>query len=301
MSITSTVPSSSRRSACGAWDPVGFHDVRGVSLATARCGAGPLVVCLHATGHGARDYEPFARELAGEFEVVAVDWPGQGRSSDDREAATAARYGDLLEALLEDLDRGPAILVGCSIGGAAALRVAAARPDLVRGLVLCNSGGLAPLDAVSRFAIGRMVAFFEAGARGAGWFPRAFDWYYRLVLPEEGARAQRDRIVAAARETAPVLAQAWRSFAAADADLRETARAVRCPTLLAWAKGDRILPWARSARGAEGIAHRRVELFRGGHAAFLEDAARFCAVFREFAASLPSEEAAVSPPRAASA
>jgi len=291
MSITSTPHQAANwdpRAATGAWDPVEFHEVAGTRIALARKGQGPPVVCLHATGHGARDFEPLAERVGEAFEILAVDWPGQGKSPRERATASASRYSVILEELLTRLDCGPVLVVGCSIGGAAALELAARRSDLVRALVLCDPGGLVEMDAATRFAIGRMTAFFAAGARGARWFPAAFALYYRLVLPQKAARAQRERIVAAATGTAPVLAEAWASFAQPEADLRPLIPRIACPTLFAWAKQDRVLPWARNKAAVERFADHRIEFFRAGHAAFLEDPDRFAEVFRQFAASSAS-------------
>jgi len=104
-----------------------------------------------------------------------------------------------------------------------------------------------------------------------------------MVLPEAAARPQRDRIVAAACETAPVLAEAWASFAEPQADLRALIPRVACPTLFAWASRDRIIPWSRSKAAAETFRDFRVEFFQAGHAAFLEAPDRFAAAFRAFA------------------
>ena len=138
MSITSSrngAAPGTLRAASGAWDPVEFHEAAGARVAVSRRGRGPAVVCFHATGHGARDYELFADRVGGDFEVIAVDWPGQGRSPDDSKPASARRYSEIAEALIPRIADGPVLVVGCSIGGAAAIELAARRADLVRGLV----------------------------------------------------------------------------------------------------------------------------------------------------------------------
>lgn len=262
-------------------------EVGGTRLALSRRGRGPVVVCLHATGHGARDYEDLASRLADSFETIAVDWPGQGLSPVEGEPASAARYSRILEELLPRVVVGPAILIGCSIGGAAALDLAARRSDLVRALVLCDPGGLLAVNSLVRFGTRAMSAFFAAGARGVSWYPKAFDLYYRMMLAGMPARAQRGRIVAACVETAPVLAEAWASFGRPEADLRAKVCEVRSPVLLAWAKSDRVLPWSRCQAAASKFRDARLEMFEGGHAAFLEDPARFESVLRAFAATLP--------------
>src|SRR5262249_57743760 len=95
-------------------------------------------------------------------------------------------------------------LLGNAIGGAAAIRYAATHPERVTALVLENPGGLdAADDRVGRTAIAAMVAFFAAGARGAGWFPAAFAAYYRLVLQRAPAAPHRPRSAASAPANRP--------------------------------------------------------------------------------------------------
>ena len=269
--------------AIGAQEPVSHIRAAGSLVAVKRWGAGPPVLCLHATGHGGGDFAEFAQRVGDRFEIIAVDWPGQGRSPPDGAPPRAAHYGEIVLGVCDALQLRRPILIGNSIGGAAALMAVHKAQDRFSGLVLCNSGGLAPIDAVARFAIGRMVAFFDAGARGASWFDAAFAFYYRrLVLPCAPARAQRDRIIAAGRQLAPLLTQSWRGFAESDADLRRLAPEIKIPVWFAWAKSDQLVAWSRSKPAAWRFPNRTITLFRGGHAAFLEDPDRFAQHFLKF-------------------
>jgi len=277
-----------RRAALGATAPCREALVDGVRLAYDDEGSGPALLCLHAVGHGARDFEGVRRLLRRRARVLALDWPGHGSSGEDAEPASAARYAALLAGFVDALGLAPLVLLGNSIGGAAALRFAAARPEAVRGLVLVDSGGLDRVDLAARLATRAMSAFFRAGARGAAWFPRAFALYYSLVLPAAPARAQRERIVAAACESAPLLAEAWRSFGEPGADTRELAARLRCPVLVCWARRDRVLQLRRSLPAILRIPSHRLELFPGGHAPFLESPAEFGPVLEDFLSALAS-------------
>ncbi len=62
---------------------------------------------------------------------------------------SAVRYGDLLGGFLDAVGIEQAVLLGNSIGGAAAVRLAAAQPVRVRALVLANPGGLDRVDALT--------------------------------------------------------------------------------------------------------------------------------------------------------
>lgn len=282
------------REAVGTGAGAELVDVDGVRLSVAREGQGPVLVCLHAVAHGARDYQPLVRALCERFEVICVDWPGHGRSDVDREPASAARYAALLVQLLDRLGIERPLLIGNSIGGAAALLYAERRP--VRALVLCDSGGLLEVNLLVRAFCGLLARFFAAGARGARWFGAAYAWYYRrLVLPTATASQQRERIIAAGYELAPALRDAWLSFARPEADLRALASALDVPIWCAWGKYDRVIPLSRNLPAIRRMRDARVSTFPVGHSAFLECPAEFVAAFTQFADSLPSSDARVHP------
>jgi 4,5:9,10-diseco-3-hydroxy-5,9,17-trioxoandrosta-1(10),2-diene-4-oate hydrolase len=251
----------------------------GTDVAVARRGHGRPLLCLHAAGHGGGDFVPLAGRLEGRgIELVALDWPGHGNSPPDRTGAptSAARCAEILLAVADSLFPGQApVLLGNSIGGAAAIIAAAQAPGRFGGLVLCNPGGLAPLDRAARAFCRAMAAFCAWGAAGAAPFPALFGVWYRLVLPL--APARRAMIVAAAADSAVPLHEAWASFAEPNADIRAQLQQVTAPMLFAWAGGDRIVSWRRS-RAAMAASGAEVQLLRGGHSPFLEDLDAFEAV-----------------------
>ena len=249
-------------------------------------GAALRVVCLHAVAHGARDYEAFSRAFRDRFEVICIDWPGHGRSGVDREPASAARYAGLLVGVLDQLGVERPLVIGNSIGGAAALLYAEQRP--VRALVLCDSGGLVEVNLLVRAFCTLFAHFFAAGARGAAWFAAAYAWYYRrLVLPSAAAHDQRERIIAAGYELAPALRDAWQSFARPSADLRALAATLQVPIWCAWAQHDRVIPLARCKPAIKKMQDARITTFPAGHSAFLECPSDFAAAFTDFTNSLP--------------
>lgn len=93
------------------------------------------VLAIHGlTGQGQR-WQPLAVRHLAEFAVVAPDLIGHGRSSWAAPWTMDANVA-ALSALIEA--DGPVVVVGHSFGGALALNLAAARPDLVSALVLLD-------------------------------------------------------------------------------------------------------------------------------------------------------------------
>ena len=86
------------RAAVGAQEPVTWIEIDGRRLAAMRRGRGKPILCLHAIGHGARDFEEFAGLVGDTFEIIALDWPGQGLSPPDGAAPTAEHYEHVLRA-----------------------------------------------------------------------------------------------------------------------------------------------------------------------------------------------------------
>ncbi len=256
-------------------------EAAGVLLAVAREGSGVPVVCLHAVGHGGGDFAEFAARARARFEVIRIDWPGQGRSGPDSQAPSPARYAQILQEVLPGLGIERPIIIGNSIGGAAALHYAGVHP--VRALVLCNPAGLVPVTPLSRRACAAFVRFFSAGERRAWWFAPAFRAYYRwLLLPGKDAGQQRQRIAAAAYEIAPTLRRAWSSFALPDADIRALAATLDVPVWFAWAERDRLVSLKQNLPAIKAMKRATLSTFRAGHTAFLETPDAFVEGFFEF-------------------
>ncbi|MGW1840622.1 alpha/beta fold hydrolase [Streptomyces sp. BBFR2] len=94
---------------------------------------------VHGLGGSSRNWSALMPLLADRLDGEALDLPGFGEAPppDDGNYSVAAQA----RAVIRHLDaagRGPVHLVGNSMGGAAATRVAAARPDLVRTLTLIS-------------------------------------------------------------------------------------------------------------------------------------------------------------------
>jgi esterase len=106
----------------------------------------PPVVLLPGTGLTAGDWDLVAHDLAADRTVHAVDLRGHGDSDRPGRYSIALMAADVT-ALLDALDEPAVDLVGHSLGGLVALRVAAARPGRVRRLVLEDVGLLQPRRA----------------------------------------------------------------------------------------------------------------------------------------------------------
>ncbi len=97
----------------------------------------PTVLAIHGvTGHGAR-WRGFADDELPGVRVLAPDLRGHARSTWEPPWNLEQHTDDLI-AVIEGHGGGPVTVIGHSLGGAIACRLAAARPDLVRALLLLD-------------------------------------------------------------------------------------------------------------------------------------------------------------------
>jgi len=97
---------------------------------------GVPVVLIHGYSGDLNSWQFNIEALAARAPVIAVDLPGHGGSSKDVGDASLKTLADAVAGALESLGLGEAHLVGHSLGGAVAARLAADHPGLARSLVL---------------------------------------------------------------------------------------------------------------------------------------------------------------------
>jgi pimeloyl-ACP methyl ester carboxylesterase len=105
--------------------------VNGVQLYYELQGAGDAVVFVHGSLCDHHDWDVVAAQLADSFHVLSYDRRGHSQSS-----GNGTLDDDLADvaALIEQLQLAPVHLVGSSLGGCIALRLAIARPQLLRSM-----------------------------------------------------------------------------------------------------------------------------------------------------------------------
>ncbi|GKQ36595.1 alpha/beta fold hydrolase [Streptomyces sp. A012304] len=99
----------------------------------------PGVLLLHGLMGRASHWASTARWLCERHRAIALDQRGHGQSEKPPQAAfTREAYVEDAEAALEQLGLAPAVLIGHAMGALTAWQLAAKRPDLVSGVIICD-------------------------------------------------------------------------------------------------------------------------------------------------------------------
>ena len=109
-------------------------------------GNGEPVVFIHGSGPGASGHSNFKQNYpviaeAG-YRIIVPDLPGYGTSDKPDTLYTLDFFTAALSGLLDALDIQRCVLVGNSLGGAIAIKLALDQPQRVSRLVLMAPGGL---------------------------------------------------------------------------------------------------------------------------------------------------------------
>jgi pimeloyl-ACP methyl ester carboxylesterase len=251
-------------------------------IAYSESGSGPTILLLHATLHDRHDFDPIVDTLARHHRVIAVDWPGHGESEPlvAGMAASAPLFADVLEDVVDGLGLSQVTLIGNSVGGFAAARLAIRRPGCVAGLILVNSGGFVPWNPLTR-SFCRVMGTPAIFRRVAALFVRGY-----MKPKTDSDRQIVQRAITTAKTAGHIGTSLWRSFAAPGHDLRDRADELTAPTLIVWGRKDIAIPLRAGRATQHAIRGSRLEILDTGHVVFSSDPDGFLAVAEPFLQSL---------------
>jgi pimeloyl-ACP methyl ester carboxylesterase len=251
-------------------------DVRGCKLNVRRAGRGEPLLFLHGAQGlmqgGVNGVEPGLDALAQNFDVIAPDHPGFGRSADndliDDAGDLAFFYLDLLEALEIDSVH----VVGQCIGGWIALEMAIRTADRIKSLVLVNSAGIRVkgVPRADMFVCSQddLMKMLFAGKGADEWLA---SW---RATPDMEDMYDRNRAAAAKYSWSP------RLF---NPKLERWLHRIDIPTHIIWGKDDRVIPPAYADALRKLIVGASVTMLPGcAHLPHLEQPQAFASEVSQF-------------------
>lgn len=226
------------------------------------------ILLIHGTSSSLHTWEGWAKAIKPHRRVISFDLPGFGLTGPFAGQYPVDDYrGDALAGfvvdLMDQLKVKHGVLVGNSLGGEVAWRVAGLAPQRVDKLVLIDASGyrFKPVDMPLGFALARLPVL--------GWFsehllpraavvssvrsvyadprkitPELVDRYYDLTLREGNRHALRERLAVIESDLAP-----------------ERVAKLRLPTLVMWGARDKLIPPDNAQHFLQDIPGSKLVLF----------------------------------------
>lgn len=236
------------------------------------------VVLSHALGCDLTMWDALANLLAGDCRVIAYDHRGHGSSDAPAGPYGMADLADDAARLLRELDTGPVVWVGLSMGGMVGQELALRHPSLVGALVLAHTTSGYP-DAARDVWRQRIVTVREHGieAIADAVMGRYFHEGFRTAHPATVARF-RQRLVTTD-------AEGYAGCCAAVGGVDTTARLpqIAVPTLVLAGELDQGTPVEMAQTLASGIPDARLQvLAEASHLGAIERPAAFAQAVTAF-------------------
>jgi len=237
-----------------------FAQVHGSRLRYLVRGEGEPLVLVHGLGGAASNWLALAPLLLPGRRLLVPELPGHGGSEPLPAARNLNTYADSLAALIEREGFPPAAVVGHSLGGAIALRLAIRRPDGVSRLILAAAAGISSGTRSARYAL-TITGILKPGRRIAPHrrLVARSPVLKSLVFGRWGAADPQALPAEVVEAFLSGPARHTDTVSAAKALMKDDPRAdldrVRCPSLVLWGARDSQLPigdafdYARRLRG----------------------------------------------------
>jgi pimeloyl-ACP methyl ester carboxylesterase len=216
-----------------------------------RGGSGPPLVCLHGFMDTWRTWDLVSPALERRHDVLALTLPGHAGGPALAGGVTTDGFVDAVERAMDTAGLGVAHLVGNSLGGYLALRLAA-RGRATSVVAFAPAGGWAPGDRAHEGLL-RAQQLLQEQMKAAAPHAEA------LVATPEGRRRATRRIttnfehlppdllahqmlgIAGCRAAVPLIENALREGWTLDPER------ITCPVRIVWGTADRLLPWPQAA------------------------------------------------------
>jgi len=218
-----------------------WHERRGARIRYFEGGHGPPLLLVHGFGGAAWNFSELAPLLPGR-RLIVPDLPGHGGSS-PLPATTIAGFADVVASLLDE----PADVVGHSLGGVVALRLAERHPRLVRSVVLAAAAGISSSTRLAEITIalagivqpGRLAGRRADRVARSARLRRLVFGGFEVANPDLlSERAVHGFLLGPTMHTDALGA----GLALAADDPRVDLERVRCPVLVLWGGRDRQVP-----------------------------------------------------------
>jgi pimeloyl-ACP methyl ester carboxylesterase len=254
--------------------------------------AGPPLVLLHGVGDNAFDWQWVMPTLARTHRVYAPDLPGSGGSAKPLAEYSPAFFTCFVAAFLDTLEIDRAAVVGSSLGGLVALRLALAEPERVTALGLVSSAGL-----------GREVTYTLRSMSLPGYGKLAVAWGKRRPGAAQRALGRAALVFARPRDTPRKWLKEQYRLARLPGFLEAQLATIRAqvglkgqrevlvdrlvqlerPTLVVWGTRDRVLPYSQAKEAFSCLQEGYLELIpECGHLPQVEQPERFVSSLGRF-------------------
>ena len=246
---------------------------------------GVPVVMLHGGTDSWRSFEPVLPHLPDDIRAIAVTQRGHGDAPKPESGYLIEDFAEDVAGLMTELDLGPAIVVGHSMGTMVAQRIAIDHPERVLGLVLAGDFGQPQRNSPGLLEVRAEFANIQD--------PIAREVAHEFQASTTATPLDPEQLAVFVDESLKVPARVWREAFTGfpEVDYSAELRSLGTPTLIVYGDQDALIPRNEQDVLMKTLPDARLEVYEGvGHALHWEQPERFAAdvvAFSRYCAGLP--------------
>lgn len=257
--------------------------INGYQINYATVGNGPPMLLIHGANFGWGVWYPNISAFAKKFTLYLIDLPGAGRSTrlDYKKLDPEKDLYAIVNQFIKILNLHDLVVLGCSIGGWLAFRIALENPDRVQKLIIENSVGFADYmnfndKIIGFYPLAKLISMtilkpkrsnknIEKFLRGIFYNkelelkPEFIDYFYETMSTSHNLLFI-SRLITLNSEFL----------------LQEKLKNIFQPTLIIWGRQDRIIPLEKNYRNFQLLPHQTTQVINhAGHIPSLEEPSEF--------------------------
>lgn len=126
-----------------------------------KIGHGKDLIMLHGWKQDVSTFWPVVDLLKTDFTLWLIDLPGFGRSENPKKAFGVSDYAEVIKQFIVKLKIKKPVLLGHSVGGRIAIKLASRYPLLLNKLILVSSAGIRPKRDLPKFIFYILAKIFK--------------------------------------------------------------------------------------------------------------------------------------------
>jgi pimeloyl-ACP methyl ester carboxylesterase len=246
---------------------------------------------IHGTSSSLLTWEGSTELLKKDYRIIRFDLPGFGITGPNREGMYSTTFNNqFIDSLLDHLKLKRVIIAGNSLGGSIAWQYALHRPERVKGLILVDPAGIAPLRKM-KGAIGFKVAQIPVLNRLMSVITPRFlvkksleDAYGDRTKVSDSLVSQYFDMVTREGNRNALVDRIRTGWGYSDSALL---RKIDCPALILWGKKDNLIPVENAGVFNRQITNSQLHIWDElGHVPMEEDPVAFTKEVKKWRGSI---------------
>ena len=250
-----------------------IQKIQGLNLNYEIYGEGTPVLILHGWGGCINSMLPITNDLKEKYKLIVVDFIGHGKSDFPDIPIGVPEYTDIIKELLDILDLKEIYLIGHSFGGRIGILLSALYPNLVKKMILVDSGGIKPKSTIKKILKVASYKFIKNFLKIILLNSKKYKNIMTNMRKKVGSEDYKNLPESMKATFVKVV----------NLDLRKYLKDIKCSTLIVWGENDTDTPLYMGELIKKGIADSGLVVLKGaGHFSYIDNSHEFNVIANNF-------------------